>query len=202
MLRFPHLSKRSQILFRMSILMLNWNSPVVLAPETFHVVMQIDHRELLGSASRGTLESFLRRRGINYEVVNLVLGDYLWIARRKIRRGDGCRLIRALQLLGPADNDCTDDEVVLAICERKRKDDFIEAIKVDYRSSLFFFVASPLIRLYIQNERHVIQKRRINAAGVKRCFYLVEEIDISRNENAETFTKSIQTSINQTLLIE
>lgn len=53
-----------------------------------------------------------------------------------------------------------------------------------------------------QSERHVNQKRRINATGIKRCFYLVEDCDIGQDDRGDVFTKAIQTSINQTLLIE
>lgn len=51
--------------------------------------MKIDHREL-NSVRKGTVEDFFTRKGINFELVNLVLGDYLWVARRKILKGDGC----------------------------------------------------------------------------------------------------------------
>ncbi|KAK9894771.1 hypothetical protein P389DRAFT_212495 [Cystobasidium minutum MCA 4210] len=137
-------------------------NPIILDPRTFDVILQIDHREVK-DVSSAILERTFSRKHIKFEVVNLILGDYLWVARRKIPLGDGY------------------DEVVLAICERKRKDDFVDSIKDD---------------------RHINQKRRIKASGVTRCLYLVEDLDIRDNEHYETFTKAIQTSINQTLLID
>jgi len=51
--------------------------------------MQIDHREL-NSVPPETLQAFFTRKGVNFQIVNLVLGDYLWLARRKVLKGDGC----------------------------------------------------------------------------------------------------------------
>lgn len=60
-----------------------------MAPGTFDVILQIDHREVK-DVSLSTLERAFSRKNITYEVVNLVLGDYLWVARRKQPLGDGC----------------------------------------------------------------------------------------------------------------
>lgn len=51
--------------------------------------MQIDHREH-NCVPKGTLEGFFTKKGINFQTTNLVLGDYVWLARRKILKGDGC----------------------------------------------------------------------------------------------------------------
>jgi hypothetical protein len=61
----------------------------------------------------------------------------------------------------------------------------------------------PLLKsAFTQDDRHIEQKKRIRFTGIRRRFYLVEEFDVQDAGNYETFVKSIQTCMNQTILVE
>lgn len=59
----------------------------MLQPNDYDVVLLVDHREVKGVTS---IETTLFSAGVPFEVVNLELGDYLWVARRRTRLGDNC----------------------------------------------------------------------------------------------------------------
>lgn len=63
--------------------------PIILPAGSFDVVLLFDHREQAGMGGFA-LEGTLDRRKIKYDRRSLFLGDYLWVAQRKVPLGDAC----------------------------------------------------------------------------------------------------------------
>lgn len=87
---------------------------------------------------------------------------------------------------------------MLAICERKRRDDFINCIKSDT------YIEQKVPTTEVRTSAGLIRipQRRIMQSGVRKKFYIVEDHQVQQVESSETFVKAVDTSMAQTLTVE
>lgn len=111
---------------------------------SFEIVLLIDVREIRSREDRNYLSERLGQLGIQSEVRNLELGDFIWVARKRRNTGDNNNLLQWTD---------TEEIVLDTLIERKREDDLIASIT---------------------DGRFKEQKHRISRSLLSSTFYLVE----------------------------
>lgn len=181
---------------------LSTNSPMnSLAQCIWDVWIVLDKREIRGRPDRQYFERSLVQNGCKCIARNLVLGDFLWVARKRIRSNNDINnssLVLQSNYLDNNDDsneeenenriesidntvESPEDEIVLDyIVERKCMDDLIASIK---------------------DGRFRDQKLRLKSCGLKNKIYIVEEARIMKRQNMNNFGPDrIRTALSQTII--